>query len=83
MLTRRRPSNGGQFEFLPVTIISGHVALKAVLRVGMHAGFESGTALIAGTLGKVASALDPTDTVDRLIDAMKFTYGMEVGVFAT
>jgi hypothetical protein len=82
MLTRRQPSNGGQFEFLPVTVISGHVALKAVLRVGMHAGFESGTALIGGFLGTINKG-DFTGKSDRLVEALKFTYGMEVGVFAT
>ncbi|OCL04413.1 hypothetical protein AOQ84DRAFT_416306 [Glonium stellatum] len=32
--------NGGQFEFLPVTLESDSVILKAVLRVGVHAGLE-------------------------------------------
>ncbi|KAL1838411.1 hypothetical protein VTJ49DRAFT_2695 [Mycothermus thermophilus] len=31
--------NGAKYEFLPVTVYSGNVVLKAVLRVGTHAGF--------------------------------------------
>ncbi|TVY40164.1 hypothetical protein LSUB1_G002141 [Lachnellula subtilissima] len=36
-------SNGGDFEFLPVTIQSGGVVLTALLRVGVHAGFHVAT----------------------------------------
>lgn len=32
--------NGGQFEFLPVTIESGGVVFSAILRLGGHVGFE-------------------------------------------
>ncbi|KAL2264068.1 hypothetical protein VTK26DRAFT_2854 [Humicola hyalothermophila] len=35
--------NGGRFEFLPVTIHYAEVALKAVLRVGLTAGFSINT----------------------------------------
>lgn len=35
-------SNGGQFEFLPVTVSSAGATLKAVLRLGLHAGIETG-----------------------------------------
>jgi hypothetical protein len=33
-------SNGARYEFLPVTVHSGSVVLKGVLRVGTHAGFS-------------------------------------------
>lgn len=33
-------SNGGQFEFLPVTIDSGGVVLKAILQLSLRAGFS-------------------------------------------
>lgn len=32
--------NGGQFEFLPVTVQSGGVVISAALRVGLHCGVE-------------------------------------------
>lgn len=37
-------SNGGNFEFLPVTIESAGASIKAVLRVGLHAGFAMSSA---------------------------------------
>jgi hypothetical protein len=46
-------SPGGQFEFLPVTVVSEGVVLKGVLRVGLKLGLEVGT-------GGIASALDKT-----------------------
>ncbi|KAF5704913.1 hypothetical protein FMUND_12327 [Fusarium mundagurra] len=58
--------NGGDFEFLPVTIESAGVVFKAVLRVGVKAGFEiaSPEVSIAGkTIAHVGG-------------------GVEVGVFA-
>ncbi|KAF5547709.1 hypothetical protein FMEXI_5035 [Fusarium mexicanum] len=58
--------NGGDFEFLPVTLESAGVVFKAVLRVGVKAGFEmaSPEASIAGkTIAHVGG-------------------GVEVGVFA-
>jgi hypothetical protein len=62
-------SNGGKFEFLPVTIISGEVALKGILRVGMHAGFDiSSEKLLVG---------NPFDKTEWTVTA-----GVEVGVFA-
>ncbi|KAK3302969.1 uncharacterized protein B0T15DRAFT_559532 [Chaetomium strumarium] len=61
--------NGGKFEFLPVTILSGEVALKGVLRVGMHAGFDiSSDKLLVG---------NPFDKTEWTVTA-----GVEVGVFA-
>jgi hypothetical protein len=33
-------SNGGQFEFLPVTVESAGVVISAVLRIGVHCGIE-------------------------------------------
>ncbi|KAK0249420.1 hypothetical protein B0A54_16230 [Friedmanniomyces endolithicus] len=32
--------NGGQFEFLPITVVSGDVVFTAILRMGIHAGIE-------------------------------------------
>ncbi|KAF5684319.1 hypothetical protein FCIRC_4023 [Fusarium circinatum] len=58
--------NGGDFEFLPVTLESAGVVFKAVLRVGVKAGFEiaSPEVSIAGkTIAHVGG-------------------GIEVGVFA-
>ncbi|KAF5545318.1 hypothetical protein FPHYL_10772 [Fusarium phyllophilum] len=58
--------NGGDFEFLPVTLESAGVVFKAVLRVGVKAGFEiaSPEVSIAGkTIAHVGG-------------------GVEVGVFA-
>lgn len=93
MLTFLPLSNGGQFEFLPVTVISGNVALKAILRVGMHVGFESGNAIlldgITGGADKVANLLadvtdrERTDVLEKFRKKARFTYGMDVGVFAT
>ncbi|KAJ9138198.1 Glycolate oxidase [Pleurostoma richardsiae] len=34
--------NGGEFEFLPITVASAGVVFSAVLRLGVHAGFEMG-----------------------------------------
>ncbi|KAL2167198.1 hypothetical protein VTG60DRAFT_1610 [Thermothelomyces hinnuleus] len=70
--------NGGRFEFLPVTIVSGHVTLKAILRVGLHAGFQSGTATL---LSNISDDILP-DLLEKFRDLTKFSYGMEVGVFA-
>ncbi|KAK4184337.1 hypothetical protein QBC35DRAFT_59346 [Podospora australis] len=39
--------NGGKFEFLPVEIHSANTVMKALLRVGMHAGFELKTPKVA------------------------------------
>ncbi|KAH9993274.1 hypothetical protein F4779DRAFT_232923 [Xylariaceae sp. FL0662B] len=38
--------NGGQFEFLPVTVESAGGVLKAVLRLGIHAGFQLETPVV-------------------------------------
>ncbi|KAJ4309544.1 hypothetical protein N0V84_011448 [Fusarium piperis] len=35
--------NGGEFEFLPVTVESAGIVFKAILRVGVQAGFEVGS----------------------------------------
>ncbi|GAB1316982.1 Mid2 domain-containing protein [Madurella fahalii] len=35
--------NGARFEFLPVTVTTANAVLKAILRVGMHAGLSVGT----------------------------------------
>ncbi|KAJ4115313.1 hypothetical protein NW768_011165 [Fusarium equiseti] len=58
--------NGGQFEFLPVTVESAGVVLKAALRVGIQAGFEisSSDVSIAGK------------------DIFRISAGIEMGVYA-
>lgn len=71
-------SNGGKFEFLPVTIISGRVTLQAILRVGLHAGFEGGTAAL---FSHISDSILP-DKLEEFRDMTKFSYGVEVGVFA-
>ena len=45
-------SPGGQFEFLPVSIVSEGAVLKGVLRVGLKLGLELDTGGIASTLNK-------------------------------
>ncbi|KAK3387374.1 hypothetical protein B0H63DRAFT_469896 [Podospora didyma] len=57
---------GGKFEFLPVQVQSGDTVLKAVLRVGAHAGFKLGTPSIS-ILG---------------VDVPGASAGVEAGVFA-
>ncbi|KAK6709725.1 hypothetical protein SNK05_004199 [Fusarium graminearum] len=58
--------NGGEFEFLPVTVESAGVVFKAVLRVGIQAGFEisSSDVSIAGK------------------DIFRIGAGIETGVYA-
>lgn len=61
--------NGGQFEFIPVTINSGSVVFSAVLRLGVHAGFQ----------------LVPPSPVAQLMQVVNIPAvggGIEVGVFA-
>ncbi|KAF9768426.1 hypothetical protein IL306_014281 [Fusarium sp. DS 682] len=58
--------NGGEFEFLPVTIESAGVVFKAVLRVGVQAGAEIASPEIS-IAGK---------------DIARVGVGAEVGVFA-
>lgn len=61
-------SNGGQFEFLPVTLESASVSISAVLRVGVHCGIE---------------VSQPEDNSwDILPDIFNITAGVEVAVFA-
>ncbi|KAF4963509.1 hypothetical protein FSARC_8488 [Fusarium sarcochroum] len=57
---------GGEFEFLPVTVESAGVVFKAILRVGVQAGFE-----IASPDVSIAG-----------IDIANVGAGVEVGVFA-
>lgn len=59
--------NGGHFEFMPVTINSGSVVFSAVLRLGVHAGFQ----LVAP--GLVAMSIPKFPAMGG---------GIEVGVFA-
>ncbi|KAM0385100.1 hypothetical protein ACHAQC_011722 [Fusarium culmorum] len=58
--------NGGEFEFLPVTVESSGVVFKAVLRVGIQVGFEisSSDVSIAGK------------------DIFRIGAGIETGVYA-
>ncbi|KAK4098489.1 hypothetical protein N658DRAFT_455024 [Parathielavia hyrcaniae] len=66
--------NGGKFEFLPVILLRGEVALKAVLRVGMHAGLSVQTMpLKFPTRGPIT---------EKLSELAQFEAGVEVGVFA-
>ncbi|KAH8734379.1 hypothetical protein BGZ61DRAFT_442472 [Ilyonectria robusta] len=58
--------NGGQFEFLPVTIESAGVVFKAILRLGVQAGFEITSPEISVASVSVADA----------------SVGVEVGVYA-
>ncbi|SPO04378.1 uncharacterized protein DNG_07063 [Cephalotrichum gorgonifer] len=58
--------NGGQFEFLPVTLESAGVVFKAVLRIGLQAGIKVSTPDIS-VLG---------------IDVVEASAGVEVGVYA-
>jgi hypothetical protein len=71
-------SNGGQFEFLPVTLVKGEVALKAILRVGMHAGFDLGSDSFkpTGVEGIVA------DVLPQIEQIFNYSAGMDVGVYA-
>jgi hypothetical protein len=60
--------NGGQFEFLPVTIETAGVVLSAVLRLGLHAG--------------VAVSTPGDDQIEILNHTLpKLSGGIEVGVF--
>ncbi|KAF1829848.1 hypothetical protein BDW02DRAFT_508940 [Decorospora gaudefroyi] len=63
--------NGGQFEFLPVTIESADVSISAVLRIGIHCGIEVDQGEVP-TLDAVIEAVNPFD----------ITAGVEVAVFA-
>lgn len=65
-LTAPLHSNGGQFEFLPVTIESAGVVFKAILRLGVQAGFEITSPEISVASVSVADA----------------SVGVEVGVYA-
>ncbi|KAM5383706.1 hypothetical protein ACJZ2D_001695 [Fusarium nematophilum] len=58
--------NGGEFEFLPVTVESAGVVFKAVLRVGVQAGLEIASPGVSIS-GK---------------EVLKVGAGAEVGVFA-
>ncbi|KAH7397417.1 hypothetical protein BKA66DRAFT_409043 [Pyrenochaeta sp. MPI-SDFR-AT-0127] len=49
--------NGGQFEFLPVTVESAGIAISAVLRIGVHCGIEVGTPDTFDTV-KVSSGIE-------------------------
>ncbi|KAF2732119.1 hypothetical protein EJ04DRAFT_514147 [Polyplosphaeria fusca] len=60
--------NGGQFEFLPVTIETGGVVLSAILRIGIHAGV---TVSPPGFNIEIGNKTLP-----------KLSGGIEVGIFA-
>ena len=54
-------SNGGDFEFLPVTVESAGVVFKAVLRVGIQAGFEissSGVSIAGKDIFRVGAGIE-------------------------
>ncbi|KAL2015089.1 hypothetical protein VTK56DRAFT_6321 [Thermocarpiscus australiensis] len=69
--------NGGKFEFLPVTLIKGEVSLKAILRVGMHAGFDISSDAFTGKGANVG-----LQVLEEAENALNFSAGMEVGVYA-
>ncbi|KAF3923948.1 hypothetical protein AA313_de0209574 [Arthrobotrys entomopaga] len=52
--------NGGTFEFLPVTVESAGVILKAVIRLEVRAGYEISTAPLFLLAGGIAEGLDLT-----------------------
>lgn len=62
---------GGQFEFLPVTLVSDSAVLKGVLRVALKAG-------LAYKTPKLDSAFIP----DKLEEKLTFGAGVAVSVFA-
>ncbi|KAF2743167.1 hypothetical protein M011DRAFT_410998 [Sporormia fimetaria CBS 119925] len=63
--------NGGRFEFLPVTVESAGVVLSAILRVGVHAGFQL-----------AAPEIPELTLFDQDIGVPAVGGGIEVGVFA-
>ncbi|KAK6541520.1 hypothetical protein TWF694_007327 [Orbilia ellipsospora] len=52
--------NGGAFEFLPVTVESAGVVLKAVIRLEVRAGYEISTAPFFLLAGGIADGLELT-----------------------
>ncbi|KAF1962644.1 hypothetical protein CC80DRAFT_95356 [Byssothecium circinans] len=62
---------GAQFEFLPVTVESAGVVLKAVLRIGIHAG-----------IAITAPSTPELQIFNASIGANEIKGGIEVGVFA-
>jgi hypothetical protein len=50
--------NGGQFEFLPVTIESAGVVLSATLRIGAQVGFEITTGAAIGVFPAVSGGIE-------------------------
>ncbi|KAL5409184.1 hypothetical protein PMIN03_006114 [Paraphaeosphaeria minitans] len=63
--------NGGQFEFLPVTVEKAGVVLSAILRIGIHCGIE------------VATPGTPNATIVNIpLGTPEVKGGIEVGVYA-
>jgi hypothetical protein len=64
-------SNGGQFEFLPVTVESAGVVISAVLRIGVHCGIE------------IAQPKTPAlESLARKLGYPQVKAGVEVAVYA-
>jgi hypothetical protein len=63
-------SNGGKYEFLPVTIESAGITFSAVLRVGLHAGFS----VVTPTLPEIT-------VFGTTLKTPSVGGGIEVGVF--
>ncbi|EPS45648.1 hypothetical protein H072_352 [Dactylellina haptotyla CBS 200.50] len=63
--------NGGKFQFLPVTVESAGVTLKAILRITVRAGYE------ISTPGLAIFGQDVTDVLN-----LKASTGIEVSVWA-
>lgn len=66
-------SNGGQFEFLPVEVVTGGTVIRAVLQLSLRAGFAVEVDLIPGP----EVELGPFDTED-----FKGAAGLETRVYA-
>ncbi|KAI1073992.1 hypothetical protein F5B20DRAFT_565146 [Whalleya microplaca] len=66
--------NGGNFEFLPVTVESAGGVLKAVLRVGIHAGLQVSSPEIFGVSTKASAGVE----VGVYADIAEFATNMTV-----
>lgn len=63
--------NGGQFEFLPVTVEKAGVVLSAILRIGIHSG-----------IAVTAPGLPDVTIFNTSIGTPEVAGGIEVGVYA-
>lgn len=63
--------NGGQFEFLPVTVEKGGVVLSAILRIGIHSG-----------ISVTAPGVPDVTIFNTSFGTPEVAGGIEVGVYA-